>query len=154
MTCHKSEEGQVVAGTVASVVVFLLVIGLIVGACQTVPSYNRHQARLSNEQHRDQALRNERNQTTINDIKIAQTAQLVKVHQQEADIRVVDAKGIAIAQNIIGAKLTPAYLQYEAIQAQMKMANSENHTLMWIPSGANGVPTVSTINPQQVADGQ
>jgi len=65
---------------------------------------------------------------------------------QEAERKVIEAKGIAEAQSIINKTLTQAYLQHEAIQAQMKMAASQNHTTVYIPSGDNGIPLVRTVN--------
>ena len=47
---------------------------------------------------------------------------------------------------IINATLTDKYLQHEAIQAQEKMADSPNHTTIYIPSGQNGIPLVRTVN--------
>ena len=93
-------------------------------------------------------LQNENNQTKINDIQISQTQQLVKVEQQKAQIQIAQAYGIAKAQKIIKSTLTPAYLQYEAIEAQKAEVNSPNHTIIYIPSSSNGVPLVSTV-PQQ-----
>ncbi len=95
--------------------------------------------------YRYQRLANERNQVQVNDIQIAQTQQLVKVQQQKAQIKVEEAKGIAEAQAIINRSLTPLYLQHEAIQAQEKMADSPNHTTIYIPSGTNGIPLVNTV---------
>ncbi len=65
---------------------------------------------------------------------------------QEADRKVIEAKGIAEAQGIINKTLTQAYLQHEAIKAQMMMANSPTHTTVYIPSGDNGIPLVRVIN--------
>ena len=65
---------------------------------------------------------------------------------QEAERKVIEAKGIAEAQAIINKTLTQAYLQHEAIQAQMKMAVGQNHTTVYIPSGDNGIPLVRTVN--------
>jgi len=65
---------------------------------------------------------------------------------QEAQRKVIEAKGIAEAQGIINKTLTQAYLQHEAIKAQMMMANSSNHTTVYIPSGDNGIPLVRTVN--------
>jgi regulator of protease activity HflC (stomatin/prohibitin superfamily) len=65
---------------------------------------------------------------------------------QEAERKVIEAKGIAEAQSIINKTLTPAYLQHEAIQAQMKAAANQNHTTVYIPSGDNGIPLVRMIN--------
>ena len=110
---------------------------LIGGLAFGIPAYSRYQR-----------LANERNQTTVNDIQIAQTAQLVKVQQQKAQIQVAQAQGIAESQKIIANTLTPAYLQYEAIDAQKSEANSQNHTVICVPSGDNGIPLVQTVNPQ------
>lgn len=65
---------------------------------------------------------------------------------QEAERKIIEAKDIAEAQAIINKTLTQAYLQHEAIQAQMKMAASQNHTIVYIPSGDNGIPLVRTVN--------
>ena len=65
---------------------------------------------------------------------------------QEAERKVIEAKGIAEAQGIINKTLTQAYLQHEAIKAQMMLANSPNHTTVYIPSGDNGIPLVRTVN--------
>lgn len=69
-----------------------------------------------------------------------------EIAKRDAEIRIEEAKGIAEAQRIINSTLTPNYLQHEAINAQLKMANSPNHTTVYIPSGNNGVPLVKTIN--------
>lgn len=65
-----------------------------------------------------------------------------KIAMKNAEIRVEEAKGIAQAQKIINTTLTKNYLQHEAIQAQLKMADSPNHTTVYIPSGTNGIPMV------------
>lgn len=70
---------------------------------------------------------------------------VLEKEKKEAQRRVIEAEGIAKAQEIINKTLTTAYLQHEAIQAQMKMASSPNHTTVYIPSGDNGIPLVRTI---------
>lgn len=65
---------------------------------------------------------------------------------QEAERKIIEAGGIAKSQEIINKTLTNAYLQHEAIQAQMKMAANQNHTTVYIPSGDNGIPLVRTVN--------
>lgn len=69
-----------------------------------------------------------------------------QIAQKDAEIRVEEAKGIAEAQKIINATLTPNYLQHEAINAQLKMADSPNHTTVYIPVGTNGLPLVKNSN--------
>jgi hypothetical protein len=54
----------------------------------------------------------------------------------------VEAKGIAEAMNIVQQKLTPLYLQHEAIEAQKAQVNSPNHTVLYVPVGNMGVPLV------------
>lgn len=66
------------------------------------------------------------------------------IAKKDAEIKIEEAKGIAEAQRIINKTLTTNYLQHEAIDAQLKMASSPNHTTVYIPSGANGIPIVRT----------
>ncbi|MCP4006535.1 MAG: hypothetical protein GY725_20345 [bacterium] len=68
------------------------------------------------------------------------------IAQRDAEIRVEEAKGIAEAQRIINTTLSRNYLQHEAIQAQLKMAESPNHTTVYIPAGNNGIPMVYSPN--------
>ncbi len=72
---------------------------------------------------------------------------VLQKERQEAERRVIEAEGISKAQEIINETLTQAYLQHEAIQAQMQMANSPNHTTVYIPSGDNGIPLVRVMEP-------
>jgi hypothetical protein len=114
---------------------------VLVGALATglllwgVPVYNRYQVRAD-----------EANKILVNELRIQQTQQLVQVEKQKAQIRIVDAEGIAKSQQIINATLTDRYLQHEAIQSQLQMANSPNHTTIYIPSGNNGIPLVKTVD--------
>ena len=61
-----------------------------------------------------------------------------------AEAEVKRAEGIAASMEIVAEKLkgNQEYLQYWAIQAQMEMADSPNHTTVYIPSGDNGIPLV------------
>ena len=68
-----------------------------------------------------------------------------EIAKRDAEIRIEEAKGIAEAQRIINSTLTANYLQHEAIQAQLKMANSPNHTTVYIPSGVNGIPLIHDV---------
>ena len=69
-----------------------------------------------------------------------------EIAKKDAEIRIEEAKGIAAAQKIINTTLTQNYLQHEAINAQLKMASSPNHTTVYIPSGFYGIPIVETLN--------
>lgn len=86
------------------------------------------------------------NQIHVNNIIAKQTQQLIDNERQKAQIRIEEAKGIAEAQRLINASLTDKYLQHEAIMAQKHMADSPNHTQIYIPVGNNGIPLVKTID--------
>lgn len=61
----------------------------------------------------------------------------------------MEARGIRAAQEIINATLTDRYLQHEAIQAQKATAVSgRNNTMIYVPSGSNGVPLVQSLTKQ------
>ena len=70
----------------------------------------------------------------------------IDIAKKDAEIRIEEAKGIAEAQRIINTTLTKNYLQHEAINAQLKMAASPNHTTVYIPSGDNGIPLIKDLN--------
>jgi len=136
----KTVDGTAFSGVVRGVR-FLVVGGVAVIALLMwgLPVYNRYQTRA-----------NEANTSLVNELRIQQTEQLVQVERQKAQIRIVDAEGIARSQQIINATLTDRYLQHEAIQAQSQMANSPNHTTIYIPSGNNGIPLVKTVDDTSV----
>jgi regulator of protease activity HflC (stomatin/prohibitin superfamily) len=71
----------------------------------------------------------------------------VEIARREADRVVAEARGKAEATQILQSKLTPLYVQHEAIEAQKALATSQNHTVIYIPVGPNGVPLVSTAPP-------
>jgi hypothetical protein len=117
-----------------------LIIGIIVlGVCfwcldMGMRTYGRWQARLDAE-----------NVVLLNKIAISQFEQKIQIEQQKKQIRIVEAEGIAASQKIINATLTDKYLQHEAIEAQKALADSPNHTTIYIPSGQNGLPLVKTV---------
>lgn len=131
-TGQDSRAGVAMRGLRVLAVGVVAVLGLLLWG---VPVYNRYQTRA-----------NEANKILVNELQIQQTEQLVQVEKQKAQIRIVEAQGIARSQEIINATLTDRYLQHEAIQSQLQMANSPNHTTIYIPSGNNGIPLVKTVD--------
>jgi len=123
-------------GSIVVLIVVLFVAGFAYRA------YNRYQKVQDTKTFVTTSQMRANNQTTLNEIQISQTKQLIQVENQKAQIRVAEAKGIAESQGIINQSLTPLYLQHEAIQAQLKMAGSPNHTQVYIPTGTNGIPLV------------
>ena len=69
---------------------------------------------------------------------------ILQITIKQANQAVETAKGIANSMALIQQKLTPEYIQYEAIKAQLAMVNSPNHTTIYIPVGPMGVPIVNT----------
>lgn len=132
-----SRSGGVSSTIIAGVGAFLVVVCIIAGLAFGLPAYSRYQARA-----------NAQNNVKVTAIQIANTAQLVQVQKQKAEIRVADAQGIADSQKIINNTLTPMYIQYLAIQAQIDMANGSNHTVVYIPVGQEGIPIIGTTNTQ------
>jgi SPFH domain / Band 7 family len=78
---------------------------------------------------------------------LAEKATQREIAKRDAEIRIEEAKGIAEAQRIINATLTANYLQHEAIEAQLHMADAPNHTTVYIPVGTNGIPLVKALEP-------
>jgi regulator of protease activity HflC (stomatin/prohibitin superfamily) len=58
--------------------------------------------------------------------------------EQQAEIKIIEARGLAEAQQIINSTLTPSYLQYEAIEAYRQLANSQNTTFVIMPTSTEG----------------
>lgn len=85
-------------------------------------------------------------------LKLAATQDLekkltqIEMSKRDADMRVIEAQGIAKSMAVINDRLTPMYLQHEAIEAQKAMVNSPNHSTVYIPVGANGVPIVGNLD--------
>jgi regulator of protease activity HflC (stomatin/prohibitin superfamily) len=69
----------------------------------------------------------------------------IAIERKERTKREVQAQGIANAMQIIRGQLNPLYIQHEAIEAQKAMVNSPNHTVVYIPVGAMGVPLTGTF---------
>ena len=84
--------------------------------------------------------------------KLAATQELqrkdteIEIERKERTKREVQAQGIANAMEIIRGQLSAMYIQHEAIEAQKTMVNSPNHTVVYIPVGAMGVPLTGTFN--------
>ena len=76
--------------------------------------------------------------------KMAATQKLEQV-KIDAQRRIEEAEGIAKAMEVVQQKLTPLYLQHEAIEAQKAMVGSPNHTTIYIPVGPMGIPFVQPL---------
>lgn len=141
----RNESGQTGVGVLLGGIGVVLACGVLFASCAGIKTYTRYQKVQDNKVDRQILRANAKNQVLVNETKIKQTHQLIQVENQQAAIRVAEAKGIQSAQRIINASLTPLYLQHEAIKAQLAMAKGENHTVVYVPAGENGVPLVQTV---------
>lgn len=126
--------------TLTTVAVIVLLIAVIVGIITGINTWSRSQARA-----------NAHNNVSITGIQIQnqrQYARVIAAHSavisQQAYQRYLEAVGIRHAQDEISKTLTPLYVQHEAIQALQAVATSgRNNTVVYVPSGQNGVPLVT-----------
>jgi hypothetical protein len=128
-----------------AILTVVLIVGVGIALSAGVKEYKRAEQRADAE-----------NQVKLTAIGIRRAQQQalitraqIEATQADADKRFAEAVGIRRAQNEISQTLTSHYLQYEAIRAQKAVATSgRNNTLIYIPSGGNGVPLVQ--DPQNV----
>jgi hypothetical protein len=141
----------VVLGTLATLVGLVLVVGLFMGSIAGFKAFGRHQAIADANNKAHVARINAANETQVNELRISAQQQKVKITQQEAQIRFEQAKGVREAQDEISRTLTPLYVQFEMVDALKQIAQSgKNNTVVYIPSGANGIPLVSDVNAGKV----
>ena len=139
-------DGQLaVIATAVGIAVIALLVGLTVSCIMVFKTVGR-----------SQSLADARNRVKVSQIEIRNQEQRVEIAKQKAEIRLQDAIGVREAQDEIAKTLTPLYVQFEMVEALKAIATSgNNNTVVYIPSGANGIPLVSTIKDGQVgqADG-
>ena len=156
MSKYTTDDGREVSPVKSGILIFVLVFFFIVfcvGGVAGCRSFNRYQKRAD--------ANNNVKVTSINIRRAEQQARVVKAQnatiQAQADQRTIAAIGIRHAQDHIAATLTPLYVQWEAIQAQLALAKSQNSTFVYLPVGSNGVPLVNDVSktgPQQVGGGK
>jgi hypothetical protein len=131
--------------SLAAIVGVVVLTGVGVGLSAAVKAYTRAEERADAE-----------NRVKLTHIEISRARQQARITraqiaatQANAEKRYQEAVGIRRAQDEISKSLTGQYLQHEAIQAQKAVATSgRNNTIVYVPSGANGVPLVQ--DPQNV----
>lgn len=132
-------SGPLVA-TIATIVVFAVIIFGGIAGCGAYKGWHRGQLRADAE-----------NNVKITHINIQRAQQQAKIVAAQdgiiralADQRLIKARGIKKAQDEIQSTLTPLYVQFEAIEAQKAIASSgKNNTVIYVPAGTNGTPVIT-----------
>jgi regulator of protease activity HflC (stomatin/prohibitin superfamily) len=90
-----------------------------------------------------------------NKMRIQQEAEAMEakkmIAQKDAEIKQIEAEGLAKAQDIIRRTLSPQYLQHEAIQAYRELAKSPNTTFVIMPTTSDGTGLPLIVNTPPVS---
>lgn len=126
--------------TVLAVCAFTLAVLLLLGGWAGFKAVSR-----------GQRLADARNKVKVSEIEIRNQGQRILVAKQQAEIRKQQAIGVRNAQDEIAKTLTPLYVQFEMVEALKDIAHSGNNSsVVYIPSGANGIPLISSADPNKV----
>lgn len=120
----------------------VILVGLCVGAAFGCAAYNRYQKRADAN-----------NNVKVTSIARRNAVQRVDVAKIENEIKHQQAIGQRKANVEIASRLTPLFVQYEALQAMIEASHNGSATIIYYPVGANGVPLVSVSNQPQVYGG-
>lgn len=132
-----------IAAFFGAIALLMLLIGLAIWGFN---AFGRSQDTAQAKNQANIRIINADNEVATTNIQISTQAQQLKVHQEQAAIRQADAVGVREAQDEIAKTLTPLYVQWEATQAIVQIAQSgKNSSVIYIPSGAGGVPLVSGV---------
>lgn len=134
---------------VLALISLVLLVGIIMGAIAGFKAFGRYQSTADANNRAKVAQIKANNDVKVTAIQIKNQEQRVEVAKQQAQIRFENAKGVREAQDEIAKTLTPLYVQFEMTEALKEIAKSgKNSSVVYIPSGANGVPLVSGVNGQ------
>ena len=128
-----------IVGLVSAITLVLIV--LIGGLMWVMPKYRVYSQNLKGQA-------NLKQQEYEKQIIVEQAKAELESAKSLADAEIERARGVAEANRIIGNSLNNGgdrYLQYLAIDAQKKMADSPNNTILYVPSGNNAIPLVQTV---------
>lgn len=145
---NKPRVGRIASAVVATLLALILFIfSISVG----LGAYGRW-SRIQEANNKAKAARIEaNNQAQVNALLINSTDQQIQIHKKQAEVRLADAVGVREAQDEISKTLTPLYVQFEMVDALKQIAESgKNNTVVYIPTGANGIPLISNATQDQV----
>jgi regulator of protease activity HflC (stomatin/prohibitin superfamily) len=78
--------------------------------------------------------------------KLEEKEHELETARKDSEIKRVEAEGIAAAQAIIDKTLTREYLTHEWIEALERTAQTENTTIVYVPTGTDGLPVFKGIH--------
>lgn len=134
---NKLNISKIILWSLGAIIVSLI---LTFGVLAFGKSFGRYQARADAQ-----------NRVKVSTIEIQNQEQRVLITKQQAEIRRQTAIGVREAQDQIAKTLTPLYVQFEMTEALKAIATSgSNNSVVFLPSGAGGIPLVSTIDPTRV----
>lgn len=131
--------GRAIGITATIFVGILIIVFLSVGAAFGCASYNRYQKRADAN-----------NNVKVTAIARRNAVQRVDVAKIENELKHQQAIGQRKANVEIASRLTPLFVQYEALQAMIEASQNGAATIIYYPVGANGVPLVSVSGSPQV----
>ncbi|RKY98376.1 MAG: prohibitin family protein, partial [Ignavibacteriae bacterium] len=67
---------------------------------------------------------------------------ILQKEEQEAERKLIEAKGISDYNNVVNASLTDRILKQKGIDATLKLAGSSNSKVVVIGSGKDGLPLI------------
>ena len=144
----KVDVGKIVKWSISGIVGLVVVIFALSAGSGAYSRWSDVQ-QANNQAH--VARINAANQAQVNQLLINSADQQIQIHQKQAQIRLADAVGIREAQDEVSKTLTPLYVQFEMVDALKTIAESgKNNTVVYIPTGANGIPLISDTNGTQV----
>jgi len=86
-------------------------------------------------------------------MKMMQEAEAMEFEKEkaikQAEIKRIEAKGLADAQRIINSSLTPLYVQYKAIDVYKELVDSQNTTFVVMPTSPKGAGLPLILNAQK-----
>lgn len=140
----KDAAGGIVAVALAGALVIALICGIFMGGSAAFGAFNRSQNLSDAKNQAQKNLIQANNQVAQTQIQIQNQAQQIQVAKQQAQIKYEDAVGVRESQDEIAKTLTPIYVQYLETQAMQSIAESgKNNTVIYVPSGQGGVPTIT-----------
>jgi hypothetical protein len=139
MNGYGTTPGRIIGWASTILLGVLIIVFLCVGAAFGCASYNRYQKRADAN-----------NNVKVTSIARRNAVQRVDVAKIENELKHQQAIGQRKANEEISSRLTPLFVQYEALQAMIEASHSGAATIIYYPVGANGVPLVSTTNKPQV----